>query len=201
MLPMPNKTQPSVRNAAATDRRIARSTHALGEALIELIQEREFDSITVQQIIDRAGVGRTTFYAHYRNKDDVLHSAYDRLFTMLEAILDRSRSGAQRRLFPVAEFLDHISRAHALEDALRKSGQLDEFWALFAGYTSRIIERQLARASTKPSSMPQGLIARMLAGALMETIRWWHDHPTAATPAEMDTAFHALAHGVLRSVQ
>src|SRR5690606_20077435 len=74
---MSNKTQLRVRKVAASDPRIARTTHALGRALVDLIQEHNFDEITVQQILDRAGVGRTAFYAHYRNKEDVLHSSYE----------------------------------------------------------------------------------------------------------------------------
>src|SRR5690606_15510626 len=84
--PMSNNAPAPVRNADP-DPRVARTTHALGRALIELIQERDYDEITVQHILDRAGVGRATFYAHYRNKDDALHSNYERLFALFEARL------------------------------------------------------------------------------------------------------------------
>ena len=51
-----------------TDKRIRRTRDTLGDALVELIQEKPFDEITVQQILDRAGVGRSTFYEHYATK-------------------------------------------------------------------------------------------------------------------------------------
>ena len=51
-----------------TDKRIRRTRDTLGDALVDLIQEKPFDEITVQQILDRAGVGRSTFYEHYATK-------------------------------------------------------------------------------------------------------------------------------------
>ena len=190
---MSNKPPADVRNTREPDPRVARTTSALGRALIELVREHDFDDITVQQIIDRAGVGRTAFYAHYRNKEDVLHSSFEHLFVAFEAWLDRpSRQGP--RLFPVAELLTHLGSEHNLAESLRKSGRLDEFLSLCSAYAARIIESRLPPANT-PGRTNQ-LTARMLAGALMESIAWWQEHPEAATPVQMDAAFHGLARGL-----
>jgi AcrR family transcriptional regulator len=56
------------------DRRIRRTCERLGSALVALIQERPIDDVTVQEVLDRAAVGRSTFYLHYRDKDDLLLS-------------------------------------------------------------------------------------------------------------------------------
>ena len=196
---MPNDTLPNVRNSAALDPRVARTTRALGAALIELVQERDFGEITVRDILDRAGVGRTAFYAHYRNKEDVLYSSYERLFVALESLLDRPSARADR-LFPVAELLDHLAESRGIVDGLRRSGQLDEMWALCAEHAARIIDRRLASGGHVSPAIPRPLLARMLAGALMEAIGWWLDRPKAATPAEMDAAFHGLARGACAGV-
>lgn len=196
---MSNIAASPVRNPDEVDPRVARTTHALGRALIELIQERDFDGITVQHILDRADVGRATFYAHYRNKEDALHSSYERIFASLEPMLARPSSAAGPRLFPVAEFLGHVGDMRGLVDALRRDGRLEECWAMFAGYAVRIIERRIADCwPAVASTIPRPLAAHMLAGALMESIKWWQDHPSAATPAQMDAAFHELARAVLR---
>ena len=64
---------------------------------------------------------------------------------------------------------------------------------------SRIIERRMAVwPTTAASSIPRPLAARMLAGALLESMRWWEDHRSAATPAQMDAAFHELARASLQ---
>lgn len=194
---MSNKPPATVRNSTEVDPRVVRTTHALGRALIELIRERNFDDIIVQNILDRAGVARATFYAHYRNKEDVLHSSYERVFTFIEQSLDRpSPIGA--RLFPVTEFLDHVSEERGVADALMISGQLDELWDLGVGYAARIIKRRMAASTDITRDISRPLVARMLAGALFEGIKWWYDHPSVSTPAQIDAAFHEMARSALR---
>jgi AcrR family transcriptional regulator len=50
------------------DRRVVRTRDTLGDALVALMREKNFEKITVQEVLDRAGVGRSTFYVHYRDK-------------------------------------------------------------------------------------------------------------------------------------
>jgi AcrR family transcriptional regulator len=219
---MANTTRPSVRNVSADratnggadrepDPRAARTTGALGRALVALLEERAFDAITVQDILDRASVGRTAFYAHYRNKHDVLFSSYEGMLATFDGLVDRpSPFGAPgSRLFPVGEFLAHVGDARRLVRALARDGLLGDVWAMLAGEATRVIARRLDSWSADvpdawrpggpgPAAPPPALLAPMLAGALVESVRWWQDHPGAATPAEVDAAFHQLARGVLR---
>ena len=194
---MSNNSIDDVRNSVRSDPRVARTTSALGRALIELIQERDLTDITVQNILDRAGVGRATFYAHYRNKEDGLHSSFEHLFSAFEGWLDRAPSHGQR-LFPVSEFLSHIGGERHLAESLRRSGQLDQFWSLCSAYAARCIEARLT--SVADTAPPRQLVARMLAGALMESITWWLERPNEATAEQMDTAFHELARGMLSRI-
>jgi AcrR family transcriptional regulator len=60
-----------------TDRRTQRTREQLQKALIELIREREYDDITIQDIVVRANIGRTTFYLHYNNKDELFMSCHE----------------------------------------------------------------------------------------------------------------------------
>jgi AcrR family transcriptional regulator len=59
------------------DRRVERTRELLQTALIELIAERGYDAITIQDIVDRANVGRTTFYSHYNSKDELFMSCHE----------------------------------------------------------------------------------------------------------------------------
>jgi len=60
-----------------TDRRVQRTRELLQKALIELIRERGYDAVTIQDIVDRANVGRTTFYLHYRSKDELFIGCHE----------------------------------------------------------------------------------------------------------------------------
>jgi len=70
------------------DRRAARTRRALHEALISLILRKGYDAVTIQEIIDEADVGRATFYAHYRGKEDLLRGGFEILRTELKAARD-----------------------------------------------------------------------------------------------------------------
>jgi hypothetical protein len=64
---------------------------------------------------------------------------------------------------------------------------------MFVEFAARMIERRLGPARPVTSPAPRPLVARMLAGALAESVEWWLDHQTAATPAQVEAAFHELA--------
>lgn len=185
---MLNKPRRAVRKSPAQDPRVTRSTRALGAALVSLLAERDFDSITVQQVLDHAGVGRATFYAHYRNKVDVLHSSYENVLLWFEERLQSDP--ADRRLFAVSEFLDHIGDMKGILASLRQSGQMMPMRELFVAHAARIIERRMA---APPDEAQRRLLARMLAGALSEAVDWWDGHGERASPRQVDRAFHALA--------
>ncbi len=189
---MPNKQRTNVRKSADVDVRTRRTTTALAHALIQLIQEGDgrFEDITVRQILQRAGVGRTTFYSHFRSKEDVLHSTYEGIFGVHKQQLQQE-TGAKVRLFPVSEFLEHLAAAKPVMVAFRKAGLADDMRSQFIGYAADIIECRIRDLNLSTTVQPR-LAARMLAAALIESMEWWFDHEAIAA-IEIDTAFHLLA--------
>ena len=194
---MPNNPAKTVRNEPATDPRVRRSTRALGAALVELMAEDKFDDITVQDILDRAGVGRATFYSHFRNKNDVLHSSYEHMFSWLETKVDEP-SGFRRRIVPVREFIEHIGDSTQLVRVLRESGQMREMSELGVEFLARMIEKRIRPIPGAKSPVPAPLVSRMLAGALMQMIEWHGIHHEQMIPASVDATFHGLANTWLR---
>lgn len=100
--------------ARKDDRRVQRTQQLLRTALVSLIEENGFEGITVQDIIDRANVGRATFYAHFDNKEDLLVSGFDGL----RAALKELRSQAHMRTVSPDEPLfafSHEMFAHIAE--------------------------------------------------------------------------------------
>src|SRR5882757_9174805 len=81
------------------DERIRRTHERLGSALVTLIQEKPIDEVTVQEVLDRASVGRSTFYLHFRDKDDLLLSQFERFLEMMSTALI-VRKEESRRVVP-----------------------------------------------------------------------------------------------------
>src|SRR5688572_26930817 len=94
-----NAESPSLRlhpSEQKLDRRVMRTRDKLGSALIALIQEKPFDEITVQEILDRAKVGRSTFYMHYRDMDDLFVSDMDEFLEATAMALSRGGDRSNR---------------------------------------------------------------------------------------------------------
>ena len=194
---MPNSSRRRVRKPRTSDARVMHSTAAAGYAALTLLIERDFRVVTVQDILDRSGVSRTTFYAHFRNKQDALYSAIDRNLEVLDSLL-ANRSPLGTRIFPVAEFLDHATASRTFVAALRRAGEMADFRALCVGHIAQLIERRLDTLRLA-STIARPVLARMLAGAVIEILDWWEDHGASMRSVDIDVAFHALARGVLRS--
>src|SRR5689334_15204867 len=176
-----------------TDARVRRTRDALGDALITLMQEKPFETITVQDVLDRAHVSRSTFYTHYSDKDDLLMSDAEEFFEALSMGLS-AHGDKSDRVFPVREFFTHLAEVQPFFKALVKSGKYQENMELARGHFARGIERRLAelpRARGIPRhELPA--IAFTQAGALLSLLAWWLDRGMRESPAEMDQLFHRL---------
>src|ERR687893_810862 len=101
-----------------SDRRSRRSRRLIVDALLALMQEKRYDRITVQEIIDRADVGRTTFYAQFQSKEDVLQSEFARVLDLLHEEHCVSVEDPIDHLLPSLGFLRHIQEHQSLFSAL-----------------------------------------------------------------------------------
>ena len=176
-----------------TDARVRRTRDALGDALIALMQEKPFDTITVQDVLDRAHVSRSTFYTHYSDKDDLLMSDAEEFFEALSMALSQHGDKSDR-VFPVREFFAHLSDVQPFFKALVKSGKYHENMELARGHFARGIERRLAelpRGKNIPANQLPA-VAFAHAGALLSLLSWWLDRGMRESPAEMDELFHRM---------
>ena len=175
------------------DQRIRHTCERLGSALVALIQEKPIDEVTVQDVLDRASVGRSTFYLHYRDKDDLLLSQFEEFLEMMSTALS-IRKEDSRRVVPVAELFAHIGNQKKVYHALADSGRLNDFFDLAQGYFARGIEHRLTQ-SKRLSSLSQsemGACASALAGSLLSLLRRWIDRGAKESPRAMDELFHRM---------
>ena len=177
-----------------SDVRTIRTQRALAGALVELLRTRDFDAITVQALLDRAGVGRATFYAHYRNKDDLLLSDFERMLELFDRHFDATERG--RRVAPVAELFQHVRDARDFRRALARSGRMEIISDILAGHLARTIERRLralgAEVAPDARALPLAATARLLGAAAVELLTWWLDRDATLSAAELDARFHEL---------
>lgn len=184
------------------DRRVQRTREMLQKALIELISERGYGGITIQDIVDRANVGRTTFYLHYNSKDELFlscHEAMVREFP-IGALHPLSRAELLSPRAPVGM----IAAYKHLEDA---RGML---YAIFQGKESLFIMRQIrdwnasqieanlrtAFAETD-STIPLDVLANYLAGAQIALLQWWFEKRQPHTLENLAQTVHRLQRAVL----
>jgi AcrR family transcriptional regulator len=175
-------------NVVKTDRRIRRTRDTLGDALVALMHEKSFDEITVQEVLDRAGVGRSTFYEHYRDKDDLFLSDVEDFFEMFASFLTR-RGASSKRLAPVQELFEHVRDAKEFYAALVRSGKVQDVLELGQGIFARSIEERLQNVDP----VRRSALGCALAGSLFALLGWWIDKGMKADPKEMDALFHKMA--------
>jgi AcrR family transcriptional regulator len=174
------------------DQRIRRTRGRLGGALVALIQEKPIDEVTVQEVLDRASVGRSTFYLHYRDKDDLFLGQLEDGLEMWTTVLS-TRQEKSRRVAPVAEFFAHVADARKLYRALVDSGRIHAFFDLAQGYFARGIARRLKEMGpANPVQRELDARSHALAGNLLSLLKWWLDRGARESPKAMDDLFHRM---------
>lgn len=175
-----------------TDLRILRTRERLGTALIALLEERPMDEVTIREVLDRAVVGRSTFYVHYRDKDDLLLSQFENGLEMWSNILVRRREKS-RRVAPVKEFFGHVASAGKLYRSLVAAERIQSFFDLAQGYFARGIARRLNDIGVSiPAKRELAARSHALSGSLVSLLRWWLDQGAKEPPEQMDEIFHRM---------
>jgi AcrR family transcriptional regulator len=176
-----------------TDQRIVRTRDRLGDAIIQLIQEKPFDSVTVQDVLDRAGVGRSTFYVHYSDKDDLFISDVEEGLGMMATALSRNKDKSDR-VFPVREFFVHVADVKRFYAALVESGKINDIWELAQGLFARGIAERLAEIPRARGLDParRAALGQAHAGALLSLLKWWLDQSKRESPEHMDELYHSM---------
>jgi AcrR family transcriptional regulator len=197
--PSPEQGQKKqVKRLRNPDQRVRRTHERLGSAMLLLIQEKPMAEVTLQEVLDRAAVGRSTFYLHFRDKNDLLLSQLETFLEMMSTRLSTLREDSQR-VAPVAEMFEHIGSQKKLRRSLADSGHLPVFLDLAQGYFGRGIEQRL-RETEGLANLPQDELAARgvaLAGSLVALLRWWLDRNGKEAPSEMDRLFHRMVwHGL-----
>lgn len=176
------------------DRRQKKTREAIFSALTDLLAEKEFGRITVGEIIERADVGRATFYAHFETKDHLLKELCEELFCH---IFDAMEGTVHRHIFtcdaPDSAFLHllrHLQKNdnHILELLSCRSDEL--FLEYFKNGLRRLVVSQLpVFADRKDGRLPEDFWIDHISATFVQTVRWWIGNGLRESPETIDEYF------------
>jgi AcrR family transcriptional regulator len=171
--------------ARPVDRRIQRTRQLLHGALMALIQEQGFEALSVQDIIDRANVGRATFYAHFDSKEDLLASGIENLRASLRERQREALSAVRSddRLFAFSREL--FIHANELLQKMLVDLVRDEVKARWAGIEN---------------DTPVEAVSQFIGGGLFGLLIWWGNGKMRMAVEDVDSTFRRLAIPSVKSV-
>lgn len=189
------------------DRRVARTRAMLEKAHLDLILEKGYEAVTIQDICDAANIGRSTFYTHYADKDDLKQKSLEHLRKLL---VDRQRDALAAPGNPKGRSLgfslpmfeharDHIELYRALVGNRGGAVALGTIRHIL----SDLVRSELAATVDKSSktAIPRELAVQYVIGAYMAVLTWWLDGGAKLPPQRIDAMFRRLAtEGIMRSV-
>jgi AcrR family transcriptional regulator len=184
--------------AKSDDRRILRTRRTLTNALLSLLSERSWDELSVQDICDRADIGRSTFYAHFRNKEELLASGFNNLREMLQAS-PRSEDAAPRRRFDfVGGLLEHLYEQRCVFRAIvgRRSGHVVQ--TRFRELVFQLVASDLEYVGSL--GWQGDATAHFLAGALFELLAWAVDSESGRSARDVEDLFRQHAEQVTQTL-
>ncbi len=179
------------------DRRVRRTRSALRDALVALIIERGWDGFSVQDLCERADVGRSTFYMHFADKEEVLAAAFADLGREVRAQL--ARPGAARPLGYSRALLDHAQEHLRVFRAMvgRRSSHLVQ--GKMRDLVLQLVREDMAEL-LPPGARREGTAA-FLAGAFFEMLIWSLEARPPTTAEQADALFQELAAPVLAAAR
>jgi AcrR family transcriptional regulator len=173
------------RPATVRNRRVDRTYRALLTAFRDLMFERGYGRITVRAIIDRADVGRSTFYEHFRNKEDVLRESVAPVLMPLADVLTPRHSAEQLRLV-----VEHMWAMRRRAGAAMLGATRPVLVRLLAGFIEERLAAIAAERGALQAHVPLRLVAGALADAQIGLLAAWI---RGEEPASADAVAHALA--------
>ncbi|MER5630534.1 TetR/AcrR family transcriptional regulator [Streptomyces nitrosporeus] len=173
----------------AEDRRIRKTRKALRDALVDLVLERGFTALSVEDVTQRADVARATFYSHFRDKEDL----FARVTADLLAELDvRLRPAVRENAVgftgrPILEMLRHAREERDLYRIVLRGEGDGKPLRMFTDACARVAAEEFRGRSERNSVVPRidpEVLARAWVGEQVGVLQWWVEHETPPMPAE-----------------
>jgi AcrR family transcriptional regulator len=169
-----------------SDRRVIRTRHALLHAFVDLTLEHGFDAVTIRQITKLADVSYSTFFRHFKNKDDLTTYVFNWALERVYEYIDNGMTPKEEALMifkfiscnrAVYQFCSAVPRDHPAVASLLND--------LAQGIESRFV-------AVNESEVPIAAIANHTSAAIMEVFRWWLANESKYSAEQMATIYYEL---------
>ncbi|WP_098745614.1 TetR/AcrR family transcriptional regulator [Paenibacillus sp. EZ-K15] len=190
-----------------TDLRILRTKQSIRKAFYELIQEKGYEGITIQDIADRAMINRNTFYLHYQNKPDLLNTCMDELLSELKNAVVLCPINISPFSIAILETvmqttLEHISHNTSFYNAmLIEENRIYQFRAKMESIIKdKLNEGYNPAQGNSPLAISRELLLEYLVSSFMGIVIWWVKNDLPLPASEVSSQFSRIvAYGHLKA--
>lgn len=181
------------------DRRQKKTRDAILTVFSELLEHTSYEKITVQAIIDKANVGRTTFYAHFKTKDDLLRELCEMLFEHIRVYMseqDGNCGSLDSADSVFCHLLRHLQRNDHNLLGLLSCENSDLFLRYFKDQLSELV-RRLLRGNHTRVDVPEDFLVNHITCSFVEMVRWWVQSKSGLTPEQLGRYFGSVIEPIL----
>lgn len=193
-----------VRKEDTMDRWQQKTRAAVFSAFSSLLAKKSYSKITVQEIIDAANIGRTTFYAHFETKDDLLKALCEELFGhIISSAMDcththglYSNNNVPESVF--CHLLQHLQENENNIPELLSCENSDLFLRYFKDNLKELLQNQFVNQNRRNNKdIPQDFLVNHITGSFVEMVLWWIKNQMKEPPEKLDKYFRAVIEPIL----
>jgi AcrR family transcriptional regulator len=183
------------------DRRVQKTETLLRDALTSLIREKAYNAIVVKEILDRANVGRSTFYTHFRDKDDLLASSIHEMLRTARLMQVPSSAKPYEKIIrfslPIFEQLqqhrhEHRRAGDAMMDDKSRAILHERLQNVLVELIDHDVEQCLQGRRGAAGQMPPEVLVNYVASTFVLVLDWWVETDSTLAPKEVNDLFRAL---------
>lgn len=185
------------------DRRQQKTRNAIYRAFTTLLDRQNLHSITVQDIIDEANIGRSTFYAHFETKEELLKQLCQELFDhIIGTAMDRQDTCGLYACSNdphsvICHILLHLQENDNNILTLLSCESSPIFMSYFKSGMEELVRSKLLGEPNAYADVPREFLVNHIAGSFVEMVQWWLAGGRKETPQELDGYFRTVTEPLL----
>ncbi|KWW21442.1 MULTISPECIES: TetR/AcrR family transcriptional regulator [Peribacillus] len=173
------------------DPRVRRTDNLLRDSLIELMDEKSYESITIKDITERATLNRATFYRHYEDKEDLLNKSIDRmledLFGDASKFYSVTKDPHELQHYVALHIFEHIARSNKFFHVMLIKKGIPNFLQYLKDFIFQFYDHMILETDVKEEELPvtKEVIVSYISAAYIGVISWWLENDMPFSSASM----------------